>query len=209
VPAECSVNRLNNPTCDAGIQEVECRADALCIDGWCESLPGNAPGPGDIVFTEVMGNPSAVSDSRGEWVELHNTTSGRLSLAGLYFEDNETGRFHDSYRIDDSSASIGPGGYAVLAVEVDSTANGGFAGATRFDGSHLKNSPPDGMTIKLVRWDDTLVDSAPYPAPVSGVAHQLDPSLPNDDLSNWCLASRAYGDGDLGTPGAANDPCGP
>ena len=209
VPAECSTNRLNNPVCDAGVEEVECGSDALCIDGYCESLPGNAPGPGDLIFTEVMGNPSAVSDSRGEWVEVYNTTGGRLSLAGLLFEDNETGRFHDSYRIDDASASIDPGGYAVLAVDVDPASNGGVAGATRFDGSHLKNSPPDGMTIKLVRWDDTLVDSAPYPTPVSGVALQRDPSAPNDSVSNWCLASRVYGDGDLGTPGAANDPCGP
>ena len=33
------------------------------------------------------------------------------------------------------------------------------------------------------------------------------PGEPNDDGSAWCTAASPYGDGDLGTPGAANDGC--
>ena len=29
----------------------------------------------------------------------------------------------------------------------------------------------------------------------------------SDDGSAWCLGTSPYGDGDLGTPGAANSPC--
>ena len=29
----------------------------------------------------------------------------------------------------------------------------------------------------------------------------------NDDIGNWCDGVTAYGDGDLGTPGAANPTC--
>ena len=31
----------------------------------------------------------------------------------------------------------------------------------------------------------------------------------NDTGANWCDGSTAYGDGDMGTPGAANDVCAP
>jgi hypothetical protein len=45
-----------------------------------------------------------------------------------------------------------------------------------------------------------------------GVSLQLDPGsftvAGNDDRANWCASTGAYGDGDLGTPGAANAVCG-
>ena len=45
-----------------------------------------------------------------------------------------------------------------------------------------------------------------------GVSLQLDPAAlsvaDNDDLANWCPGTATYGDGDLGTPGAANASCG-
>ncbi len=45
-----------------------------------------------------------------------------------------------------------------------------------------------------------------------GVAMQLSTSAfttsANDSVGNWCAATAAYGDGDLGTPGSANGSCG-
>ena len=45
-----------------------------------------------------------------------------------------------------------------------------------------------------------------------GVSLQLDPAAlsvaDNDDLANWCPGTATYGDGDLGTPAAANASCG-
>lgn len=46
----------------------------------------------------------------------------------------------------------------------------------------------------------------------TGASMQLDPAsftvAGNDNMSNWCPSTVAYGDGDLGTPGAANAGCG-
>ena len=45
-----------------------------------------------------------------------------------------------------------------------------------------------------------------------GAATALDPTrrntLDNDSEANWCRAEQPYGDGDRGTPGAANPSCG-
>lgn len=62
----------------------------------------------------------------------------------------------------------------------------------------------DGDTVDQVAWDRS------WPI-VEGAAMQLDPayvdSSDNLDMDGWCVAVSAYGSGDLGTPGVANDGC--
>ena len=66
---------------------------------WCEaSTPygnGDLGTPGaandcaiEIVINEIMQNPSAVSDSNGEWFELHNPTAGAVDIDGWTVMDN-------------------------------------------------------------------------------------------------------------------------
>ena len=38
---------------------------------------------GDLVISEVMVDPSAVSDFRGEWFEIYNNTADTVELNGL------------------------------------------------------------------------------------------------------------------------------
>lgn len=64
---------------------------------------------------------------------------------------------------------------------------------------------PEGRTIDRVAFDMS------WDVPV-GASFQLDPGsftvAGNDDMSNWCSGTLAYGDGDLGTPGGTNAACG-
>ena len=64
---------------------------------------------------------------------------------------------------------------------------------------------PEGRTLDQVAWTRNW-------AVGEGVALQLDnrvdSATSNDDRQAWCLATQAFGDGDLGTPNAANDTCG-
>ena len=80
---------------------------------WCKSLevygssnmgsPGTAnedcPRPlqdlvaGDLVITELMIDPKAVSDLRGEWLEIINTTPEEINLKGLVVTDSSGGSF--------------------------------------------------------------------------------------------------------------------
>lgn len=57
----------------------------------------------------------------------------------------------------------------------------------------------------------TVVDAVTWTSSRSGKALNLDPdfsnAVANDNASNFCDATQAYGLGDLGTPGAANTQC--
>ncbi len=213
--ATCEVSRFHNPACDFDVRTFNCTDQELCVTGFCESLPQNAPGEGDLVITELMGNPATISDSSGEWIEVYNPTSQTLSLFSLVLEDGESGGAKDAYTIVETNAEIEAKSYAVLAVETDPNENGGIPGPYHYEGSHLKNSP-DGMTISLVRQDGTVIDEAHYGSAEEGAAQQLDlnaykgassPAANNDGASNWCRATSSYHPDNNGTPGADNAAC--
>ena len=48
-------------------------------------------------------------------------------------------------------------------------------------------------------------DGPAFPDPTGASMALIDPALDNNVGANWCTSSTPYGDGDLGTPGAAND----
>lgn len=205
--AMCEVTRFNNPFCNFEATEVICQNEEICGSGECREIPANLPDAGEVIFTEIMSNPGAVSDNDGEWFELHNLSDRELSLFSLVFRSQ--------YTILDYDAVVPAGGYIVFVANTDPAENGGIEGGFYFGGGRLQNSAgatqPD-----LVRQDGVVVDSAFMGSGTSGVSRQLssdkfDPIL-NDDGANWCTpeVSAVYGPGgtgDRGTPGAANRVC--
>lgn len=219
--ATCEVSQLNNPFCDYEPETVDCSESETCVEGGCEELRGALPGAGDLVVTELMGNPEALDDENGEYIEVYNASDEQISLHGLTIEDDESGTTHDEFTVDDPDASVRSNEYAVFAQSVDEADNGGISGAYRLEDSPLKNSPPDdGLTIHLTRDDGTLIDSVYYGEPTPGAAQQLDadvyldgaadPASVNDTADAFCDATEArsgYTSGDLGSPGADNESC--
>jgi hypothetical protein len=193
-------------------------------DNWCQSLnsygdgdlgtPGtpniHCPQTGDIVVTEIMQNPSAVSDSAGEWFEVRNNTNSEIDLENWLIQDDAT--LAEVHQVA-TSVPIEPGEYAVLAVNGNTNLNGGVVADYVYTTISLGNSD-DGISLKLPSGE--LIDSvvwdngSTFPDP-SGASMNLDndslDSVSNDVGSNWCVASSAYGSGDLGTPGSVNDDC--
>ena len=51
------------------------------------SASASVPASGEIVITELMIHPQATDDAQGEWVEIHNPTSGWLDLTGSMLVD--------------------------------------------------------------------------------------------------------------------------
>ena len=75
-----------------------------------------------IVINEIMQNPSAVSDSNGEWFELTNITANDIDINGWTIQDNDS----DFHIIDNGGSLIVPaGGFLVLGNNSDSATNGG------------------------------------------------------------------------------------
>ena len=216
--AMCENTRFNNPYCDFEPTNVTCAQAELCAVGNCEQIPANVPQAGDVIFTEFMGNPSAVSDSNGEWFELLNTTGADLSLFSLKFKDNEMGGSADEYTFLDINATIPANGYLVFGKNTDTNLNGGFTANGEFSGSHLKNSNIAATyEITLERQDGTVIDTSYYGGVAgssnlpNGASIQLDSgsltAAGNDAGTAWCEGVQTYGAGDKGTPGAANDVC--
>ncbi len=166
---------------------------------------------GDVIITEVLFDPDAVEDSAGEWFEVHNTTSVDVAIcADWTFQDDDS----DSFVLPSGTQVFLPaGGYAVFARETDTSSNGGVPADHGFaTGMQLANGDDElvllhgGTELDRIAWDDGVT----FPDP-TGASMSLDPGAydhsDNDSGDNWCTATSTYGDGDRGTPGAANDGC--
>jgi predicted extracellular nuclease len=174
------------------------------ISGW----NAEAATSGDVVVNEIMQNPSAVSDSAGEWFELYNSTSSPIDIDGWTIEDNGS----DIHVIDNGGPlNIPAGGYLVLARNADPSTNGGVTVDYQYSDDFFLSNGSDELVlydtglneIDRVEWDD----GATFPDPTGASMALKDPALDNNDGTNWCTAVTAFGGGDLGTPGLAND-CG-
>jgi hypothetical protein len=214
--ASCEVSRFNNPTCDFDVRSFQCTSQQLCAEGQCYSIPSDKPAAGELVITEMMGNPVNVSDTDGEWIEIYNPTSRDIPIFSLIFEDNESGGASDTHTFKTPQVTVPAGGYIVAARNTDSGQNGGVTATVGYQGSHLKNSPGSNMQLRLVRQDGTVVDVAKYTPPSAGESQQLDysvysssstPAQTNDAGANWCEGTSSYGSGGDGTPGSQNATC--
>ncbi|NOZ51340.1 MAG: hypothetical protein GXP37_15050, partial [Chloroflexi bacterium] len=161
---------------------------------------------GSVVINEIMQNPSAVSDSKGEWIELYNPTSRDIDIDGWTLKDND----NDSHVIDNGGPLvISAGGYLVLGDNADTASNGGVTVDYSYNGGwYLSNGSDEVVLVDnhAIEVDRVEYDNgATFPDPNGAAMALIDPALDNNIGANWCTASTPYGDGDLGTPGAAND----
>lgn len=188
-----------NPPCDPLV--------AVCEAGQC-AAPAH-PEPGQVVFTELMPNPSLITDDLGEWIELANVGTEPVDLEGCVLYGDV-----DDEDVVDTGAPIivPPGGLVVLGKVVDPAQNGGVAGVVYGFGTaySLTNT---GDRVELACGGATIdevvyLDTWPFTA---GAAMQLSSAaldaVANDAQGSWCTATAAYGVGELGTPGQANGGC--
>jgi hypothetical protein len=160
-----------------------------------------------LVITEIMQNPSSVSDSDGEWFEIFNSGDIELDLNGWTIKDADT----DNHTIS-SSLIINPGEYKVLGVNSNSSSNGGVTVDYQYSGITLANGADE---LVLINTNDTVFDSVAYdggpdndggifPDPTGASMALVHPDSNNNVGTNWQESTTSYGDGDLGTPGIPN-----
>ncbi|GGL77656.1 ExeM/NucH family extracellular endonuclease [Wenxinia marina] len=162
---------------------------------------GPAPEP-QIVITEILQNPSAVSDDNGEWFEIHNAGSASVNLSGWTISDNGS----DSHVIA-GDLVVAPGAYAVLGRNGDTATNGGVAVDYVYGSIALANSDDEIVLTDAegIERDRVEYDGGPaFPDPAGASMALDDPALDNSDAANWSVSTAMFGDGDKGTPGAAN-----
>ncbi|MEZ4265678.1 MAG: lamin tail domain-containing protein, partial [Myxococcota bacterium] len=225
-PPSCQDDLLVTPTgvgvCTSDLAGASCAFDELttdcaalggtCDSGACEGV-STVPGPGHVVFTEIMNDPVLTTDPNGEWLELTVVGPNPVELSGCILQSDG-----DSDRVISAGVSlvVVPGLHVVFARKADPAVNGGVAptwswltGLTLGNGADAVRLLCGGQLIDAVAWDG----GPAFPA-IPGASMQLSASATdanaaatNDLGASWCASKLGYGLGDLGSPGAPNAGC--
>lgn len=204
---------VHTTTVSFAVSSSDGNYDGFVLDDLIVSIEDNEGGssgvnPGDLVINEIMQNPSAVGDGSGEYFELWNTTGADIDINGYMISDLGS----DSHIINAGGPLLVPAnGYAVLGNNSDVSTNGGVTIAYQYSGIALANGDDELVVTDNfgVEIDRVAYDGGPdFPDP-NGASMELkpglaDPGTANDSAANWQVGSEAFGDGDLGTPGAVN-----
>ncbi|MET0401867.1 MAG: lamin tail domain-containing protein [Cystobacter sp.] len=201
---------------DGGVRASPGAANAACPDastpdggvfaGTCLSPSTGSwrsvvrPLPGDLLLTEVMADPRAVPDARGEWVEVFARRD--VDLNGVVLANEGGGR--NVLDAPPRCLEMRAGTHAVLAHESAPSLNGGLPevlatfgfAVGNTEGLHLLRLSSDGAPLAEVSWTE---------AALPGVSRQW-------DGARDCAApgGTLYGPaGERGSPGRENPPCAP
>ncbi|HTL33617.1 MAG TPA: lamin tail domain-containing protein [Kofleriaceae bacterium] len=167
--------------------------------------PAVPPNPGDVVITEFMPKPTAVSATTGQWFEVK-------ALADVDFNGVSLDRANDTagptVLSSPTCIHLGAGQYGIFARSDDTSMNGGLTALAEFPFSINPTSTPD-LQILV---GSTVIDAITWTTSTSSRSRQLDPdfmtSTANDDPASFCDAQAVYGAGpDHGTPGMPNEEC--
>lgn len=173
--------------CDRGVSRSTARGSVA------------AEGP-RVVINEVMANPRAAADERGEWIELYSLEPGAVDLRGWTIASE-----NDRAVLIARSVVIAPGGYVVLTRDGDASANGGATAAYAYGPSLALGNGADWVALRLP--DGRTVDSVAWTSAISGASRELrDAGAPHADVgaADWSTATTPFGRGDMGTPGGPN-----
>jgi beta-lactamase superfamily II metal-dependent hydrolase len=158
-----------------------------CTDGVARALA--TAQPPDVAISEVMADPAAVPDERGEWFEVHNRGSAPAELRGWRIASG-----NDSPAAITRSVVIPAGGRVVLARNGSEAENGGVTAAFEYgSGISLANG---GDWLALRDASGATVDSVAWTSVPSGASRVL-------DGGEWRTSTKVFGAGDRGTPGSA------
>ena len=109
----------------------------------------------DLIISRVMADPSAVSDDRGEWVEIANLGADSTDLRGWQLRSK-----HDPGFTVARSLLVPPGGAVILGRNADSATNGGVHVDLVYTGIVLGNAgdwlvlrDAAGATADSVEWN--------------------------------------------------------
>lgn len=167
-------------------------------------LNTKAQTPGDIIITELMPDPSKVSDAAGEWFEVYNTTSHDIKINAWHITDMKTKNVTINGQ---NPITIKSNGYFLFALNADVNANGGLTPDFIYNFTLVNTAGKLAIVDSL----GSVIDSIKYVTTNTGKSWNLDPlhynATENDNLANWCAATVSYGSGDLGTPKTKNSNC--
>lgn len=201
-----------NPACpvmDAGMVNPE-----QCVDPVTQAVrPVVRPNAGDVVITEWLADPSAASDTNGEFIEVLFKADADLNGLTLGYDTAKT------QLSSQTCLAVTANTFAVFGRNTDPAQNGGLPALKGTFSFTLANSGTH--TLSVTAFDGGVLDSTSYTGATGGASMQLNAGLTsptdNDVPTNLCatpvgvrygptLADGGLG-GDRGTPGLVNVAC--
>jgi len=150
----------------------------------------------DLLISEIMADPTAVTDSNGEWFELFNPGNETVSLDGITLHDDGS----NSVLLSGSGLSIASGSYFVLARNGDSLTNGGFSADYVYGSSFSLGNSSDEIVFSNGSGELLRLN---YGSGFVGSGVSMELTSDSMLAGNYAASLTAYGDGDFGTPGSA------
>ena len=118
---------------------------------------------GDLLITEVMANPAAVSDDAGEWFEIINTTTDEIDLNGILLRDNGS----DQHTVSSATTLLlAAGAYFTFGRNGDTNNNGGYQTDYTYRAFSLANNSDE----IILGTATTIIDSLFYSTSIFGAA---------------------------------------
>jgi len=168
------------------------------VSAFCTPSFSHASSVSDLLITEIMANPAAVSDTNGEWFELFNPTSDSISLDGILLSDD--GSNSHTFSNTGGNLLVGSGEYFVLSRNGDPIANGGFVTDYVYGSDFSLTNSSDEIVFS-----DALGELLRFNYSAGFVTAGASMELLSDSMlsDNYAASTLLYGNGDLGTPGSA------
>jgi hypothetical protein len=192
------------------LDSAEIQVEAIEITDHSNNHQSSAIGYGELLITEIMYNPSALSDTEGEWFEIHNNSDQVVNLKNLVLGRDDVNR----HTITDS-IELPPSAFFVF--KRNDLATDASLGYVYGSGIILPNT---GAVLSIYNEGTetdpgTLIFSVNYGGEffpdLAGASINLNPNMFNaaDAIigTSWCTSTSVYSTGDFGTPGVVNDIC--
>lgn len=163
--------------------------------------------PGQLVISEIMIDPGAVSENVGQYFEIYNPTETTFSLQSCIISDDGGENFEITEEV-----VISPDTFATFAVTTGQIPNPSVLY------SYFDYSLERGGDEVILTCNDTVIDRVAYSGDfpiLVGRSMNLDPDFfnatDNNSGLNWCATPNdsiyRLTLGDYGTPGASNVAC--
>jgi hypothetical protein len=192
------------------LDSAEVQVEAVAITDHSNNHQSSAIGYGELLITEIMYNPSALSDTDGEWFEIYNNSDRVVNLKNLVL-----GRDDSNRHIISDSIELSPAAYFVfkrteLATDATYYYTYGSAITLPNTGAVLSiynegTETVPGELIFSVNYGGEFFPDFP------GASISLSSNMINaaDAIigTSWCTATSVYSTGDFGTPGLVNEIC--